>query len=147
MAKNNIQPVSSKFDLLLSELKSGIEFTIRKVVREELDYYFEKHGNPIKKELVVDRQSTSTMEEHYNRRPQSPSRTNHTPSNSKLNKYQSELSRLVFEETSPFTEEDQVGSILDDRRLDVMANDSKLSAVHEALTRDYSSLVNAMNKK
>lgn len=142
-----------KVSELTQIIEKVVQKSVRQVVREEVEYYFNKlqeqiqHNSPI----VETRTNTSIPRNGSRSMPpaSTPSRktTNNKPALQE--KYRNILTEMVFEETEPFGEEENVDaqSILDENKLRALSNSQNLQSVHKALTRDYSALVNQWNSE
>lgn len=154
----------------LDELKKLIKASVREVVREELEYHFNKLY-----ESVGRVKTDPISEQREGRRPTSASTNSRTGQISALtDKYRNSfndmmeedlgedlrpakkitlkedniLTRTIFHDTSPLEEsgDDHIDSILDESKVRSLKGSNKHKSVYDALTRDYSQLVKAMNQ-
>ena len=135
---------NSRIETLYESFKPLIESTMRKIIREEMDYYMEKY---MKRSENVTSTTSPNRIENKNTVRESVKKTNPQLQN-RLQNTNSILSKIVFEDTTPFDAEDSEefdNSILSEKRMNVLANDPKLRGVYDALNKDYSSMIKAMD--
>lgn len=138
---------NKKSSMLQEVLKPLIESAVRRVLREELDYYFEKYGSNVKSGTGME--SSSREKTPQQTKIQESLKELNPKIKSKLQNTNNILSKIVFEETTPFSQEEmdgEVSSVLDENFLRAMERDPKLEAVHNALTRDYSAMIKSLNQ-
>ncbi len=135
---------NSRIETLYESFKPLIESTMRKIIREEMEYYMEKY---MKRSENVTSITSPNRIENKNTVRESVKKTNPQLQN-RLQNTNSILSKIVFEDTAPFDAEDSEefdNSILSEKRMNVLANDPKLRGVYDALNKDYSSMIKAMD--
>lgn len=133
-----------------TDFKQLIETCVRKVVREEMEYYFSKlqeqvgkNNSPINESLTSRLSNSSNLKKSTSR----DTTASHKPKFNLQDKYRNMLTEMVFEQTDGFVDEDtkEADSILDTNKLHAISTSKKHKAVYDALTRDYRDIVKAMD--
>ena len=125
--------------------KISIESKLRKIIREELDYYFDRLES-----RLTESKSKSISENHSSPSPkkfaEKPISTKIESERKDFRKKFSGLMEIITEDME-YPEEETERSILDSRALNSLEHNPKTQAVYKALTKDYSALLKKMDKK
>jgi len=127
--------------------KSSVESKLRKIIREELDYYFDRLESRLNesKSSVVSRTTNSTVRD----KPEVKLKESNIDIEKK--NFRQKFSGLmgIITEDMEYPEEEQEGSksILNSNVLSKLGTNPKTEGVYKALTKDYSELIKKMNKK
>jgi|688.fasta_scaffold07773_10 hypothetical protein len=127
--------------------KSSVESKLRKIIREELDYYFDRLESRLNesKSSVVSRTTNSTIRD----KPEVKLKESNIDIEKK--NFRQKFSGLmgIITEGMEYPEEEQEGSksILNSNVLSKLGTNPKTEGVYKALTKDYSELIKKMNKK
>jgi hypothetical protein len=127
--------------------KSSVESKLRKIIREELDYYFDRLESRLNesKSSVVSRTTNSTVRD----KPEVKLKESNIDIEKK--NFRQKFSGLmgIITEGMEYPEEEQEGSksILNSNVLSKLGTNPKTEGVYKALTKDYSELIKKMNKK
>jgi len=127
--------------------KSSVESKLRKIIREELDYYFDRLESRLNesKSSVVSRTTNSTVRD----KPEVKLKESNIDIEKK--NFRQKFSGLmgIITEGMEYPEEEGEGdkSILNSRVLSKLSTNPKTEGVYKALTKDYSELIKKMNKK
>ncbi len=149
----------------IDELKRLIKSSVREVVREELEYHFNKLYESVGNVTSTSPQSkpnttrgknasiVNTLTEKY--RSSFENMMNEDTDQDEMYRPQKRMSlkndniltRTVFHDTAPLQDQDtdSVRSVLDESTIQTLRKSEKMKAVHNALTRDYSDLIKAMS--
>jgi len=127
----------------VSDLKALIESSVRKVVREELDYKFEKLNEQVHRQDSGLSQSSVDIKKIRNEA------LNKTRTQESREFFRSKFGDM-FNDVEPFDETSEAStsqaSILDESNLRSLATSKGQKGVLKALTRDYTDMVRAMDK-
>ena len=151
----------------IEELKKLIKSSVREVVREELEYHFNKlyesvernsgtsspqpvrSGVPKKKNAEMINNLTEKYRMSFEGMMNEDIEQDQTyrPQKRMSLKNDNILTRTVFHDTAPLQDEDSdsVRSVLDESTIQTLRKSDKMKAVHNALTRNYSDLIKAMS--
>lgn len=149
----------------IEELKKLIKSSVREVVREELEYHFNKLYESVGNVSTSSPQSrpntargknagiVNTLTEKYRSSFESMMNEDtgqdetYRPQKRMSLKNDNVLTRTVFHDTAPLEDHDSesVRSVLDESTIQTLRKSDKMKAVHNALTRDYSDLIKAMS--
>jgi hypothetical protein len=127
--------------------KSSVESKLRKIIREELDYYFDRLESRLNesKSSVVSRTTNNTIRN----KPEVKLKESNIDIEKK--NFRQKFSGLmgIITEGMEYPEEEQEGSksILNSNVLSKLGTNPKTEGVYKALTKDYSELIKKMNKK
>lgn len=124
----------------INELKSLIESSVRRVVREELDYRFDK----LNEQLTLRTPSRESNSKSNKAAPAPQER----PSSGKFQESREFFRKKfgdIFDDIEPFNESVETPSILDEGNLKTLASSNRQGSVLKALTRDYTDIVRAMD--
>lgn len=127
--------------------KSSVESKLRKIIREELDYYFDRLESRLNesKSSVVSRTTNNTIRN----KPEVKLKESNIDIEKK--NFRQKFSGLmgIITEDMEYPEEEQEGSksILNSNVLSKLGTNPKTEGVYKALTKDYSELIKKMNKK
>jgi hypothetical protein len=127
--------------------KSSVESKLRKIIREELDYYFDRLESRLNesKSSVVSRTTNNTIRN----KPEVKLKESNIDIEKK--NFRQKFSGLmgIITEDMEYPEEEQEGnkSILNSSVLSKLGTNPKTEGVYKALTKDYSELIKKMNKK
>lgn len=126
--------------------KSSVESKLRKIIREELDYYFDRLESRLNesKSSVVYKESSNTT---YDRPVSKLKESNEDIEKKNFRKKFSGLMGMITEDMEYPEEEEENKSILNSRVLSKLGTNPKTEGVYKALTKDYSELIKKMNKK
>jgi hypothetical protein len=126
--------------------KSSVESKLRKIIREELDYYFDRLESRLNesKSSVVYKESSKTT---YDRPVAKLKESNEDIEKKNFRKKFSGLMGMITEDMEYPEEEEENKSILNSRVLSKLGTNPKTEGVYKALTKDYSELIKKMNKK
>jgi hypothetical protein len=126
--------------------KISIESRLRKIIREELDYYFDRLESRLNES-----KSKSISENHSSSAPkkfaEKPINTKVESERKDFRKKFSGLMEMITEDMEYPEDENTEKSVLDSRVLNTLENNPKTQAVYKALTKDYSALLKKMDKK
>ncbi len=126
--------------------KSSVESKLRKIIREELDYYFDRLESRLNesKSSVFSKESSNTT---YDRPVAKLKESNEDIEKKNFRKKFSGLMGMITEDMEYPEEEEENKSILNSRVLSKLGTNPKTEGVYKALTKDYSELIKKMNKK
>ena len=126
--------------------KSSVESKLRKIIREELDYYFDRLESRLNesKSSVFSKESSNTT---YDRPVAKLKESNEDIEKKNFRKKFSGLMGMITEDMEYPEEEEESKSILNSRVLSKLGTNPKTEGVYKALTKDYSELIRKMNKK
>ena len=126
--------------------KSSVESKLRKIIREELDYYFDRLESRLNesKSSVFSKESSNTT---YDRPVAKLKESNEDIEKKNFRKKFSGLMGMITEDMEYPEEEEENKSILNSRVLSKLGTNPKTEGVYKALTKDYSELIRKMNKK
>ena len=126
--------------------KSSVESKLRKIIREELDYYFDRLESRLNesKSSVVYKESSKTT---YDRPVAKLKESNEDIEKKNFRKKFSGLMGMITEDMEYPEEDEENKSILNSRVLSKLGTNPKTEGVYKALTKDYSELIRKMNKK
>lgn len=125
--------------------KISVESKLRKIIREELDYYFDR----LESRLNESKSSAVTKVNNnvsYDRPTVKLKESNLDIEKKNFRKKFSGLMGIITEDMD-YPEEEDDKSILDSRVLSKLGTNPKTEGVYKALTKDYSELIKKMNKK
>lgn len=148
----------------IEELKRLIKTSVREVVREELEYHFNKlyesvgnvsNSTPQSRPAPKGKNAgmINTLTEKYRSSFEDMMNedmgqdTAYRPQKRMPLKNDNVLTRTVFHDTKPLEHEDDnsVNSILDEQNVRTLARSEKTKGVYNAITRDYTDLIKAMS--
>lgn len=115
------------------------ESKLRRIIREELDYYFDRL-----EKTLTESKSKTTVRETVSKPSKVSSSTDEE--RQKFRKKFGGLMGKITENMDTTNFEETSNSILDNNVLESLGNSTKTQAVHKALTKDYSALLKKMNK-
>jgi len=126
--------------------KSSVESKLRKIIREELDYYFDRLESRLNesKSSVFSKESSNTT---YDRPVAKLKESNEDIEKKNFRKKFSGLMGMITEDMEYPEEDEENKSILNSRVLSKLGTNPKTEGVYKALTKDYSELIKKMNKK
>jgi hypothetical protein len=126
--------------------KSSVESKLRKIIREELDYYFDRLESRLNesKSSVFSKESSNTT---YDRPVAKLKESNEDIEKKNFRKKFSGLMGMITEDMEYPEEDEENKSILNSRVLSKLGTNPKTEGVYKALTKDYSELIRKMNKK
>lgn len=122
--------------------KNSIELKLRKIIREELDYYFDRLESRLNESKSINT-PTAKSSETFSK----PKESNVELEKRNFRKKFSGIMEMITEGMEYPEEEDTQKSILDSRVLSRLETNPKTEGVYKALTKDYSALIKKMDKK
>jgi len=126
--------------------KNSIESKLRKIIREELDYYFDRLESRLNesKSKSISRPVNSVS---YAKPQVKPKESNLDIEKRDFRKKFSGIMEMITEDMEYPSDVEEEKSILDSRVLSKLETNPKTEAVYKALTKDYSALIKKMDKK
>jgi hypothetical protein len=118
-------------------MKPTIESKLRKIIREELDYYFDRLQTSL---------NESSRQNFEPTKPQVPNDLVQEERKQFRQKY-SGILRAASEDLDMRGMDGESNSILESRTLNVLGKNPKTKSVYDALTKDYSALLKKMETK
>lgn len=121
-------------------MKSTVESKLRKIIREELDYYFDKlQQTLLESNSITSRANKSNISENKS--------SDVSEERARFRKKYSGLLGAISENIDESDLQETSNSILENKYLNALGKSDKTKSVYDALTKDYSALIKKMETK